>query len=366
MAIDNPFLDPAWLEHGAGYTIDFTLALVFFTAICFSVLGKRLGHRRSAAAVSASLGLALAIALVVWEARTGWRLVDLGPIAAGLMMIVMAMVIHQAIRRVGGTWAGGAVGLGAAMLVGVVLDLPWGLNDSSLGALATLIMLIGAGMWLTHHQAGRGLGNPESGSLSMRGPSANPTQVHAVDDLRRLEQQLGRSMDSLDHATQTPPRGPDQVEAIRNQLAQLIPAEGEVTRRLAQLRARAVLVEKGSLARLRDLTGKIPRMTPEQASAGARQLRLAYREAGYGRRIERLDRKAVEIERRVQRLTAQAQALAKAGQTQHLHELIHAATQLQRHAQQLLNRIERDERQLLELAARESRLVMQQGGDAAS
>jgi len=386
MAPDFILLAPDWVSLGQNYLVDFFLAFTFFTALCFAVLCRRLGHHRAAAAASAALGTALAVGLVAWEVQSGWRVRDLGPIAAGFTLIVLAIVIHQSIRKLGGDWAGGAVALGSAMLIGLVLDIPWLASNGTVSAVATLALLIGAGMWLLNHTrmntaTGSGFalpGTQRGDGQALNEARATQQQVNDIDNVQRVERQLKRSLDQLEQATRSPapgitpdpgsvaPGGPtpggsplgtnDQIETIRRQLAELIPVEGQVTRRLADLRARAVLAEKGHLARLRKLTGQIPRMTPEQARIGAMQVRAAYKEAGFYRRIERLDAAAVEVERRVLQLTAQAETLARTGQIDHLHQLIQGAKKLQRQAVKLVVLIERDEAKLLTLVMREVRL----------
>lgn len=390
MAPDFILLAPDWVSLGQNYLVDFFLAFTFFLAISFAVLSRRFNHARAVAAMSASLGAALALGLVAWEVRSGWRVQDLGPIAAGFAMIVLAIVIHQAIRKLGGDWAGGAVALGAVMLIGLVLDIPWLASHGTVSAIATLAILVGTGMWILHHTPSPGSSAPGSGARlagaavglpwSQRGGKqalnearATQQQVYDVDNVQRVERQLKRSLDQLEQATRSPSPGSagpgstpalggptldtnDRIETIRHQLAELIPVEGQVTRRLADLRARAVLAEKGHLARLRKLTGQIPKMTPDQARIGAMQVRAAYKEAGFYRRIERLDAAAVEVERRVLQLTAQAEALARTGQVNHLHRLVDGAQQLQRQAVKLITLIERDETKLLALVMREVKL----------
>lgn len=359
MAYNLNLMAADWLGLGQSYAIDFLIAFTFFCALCFAILSRRFEHRRSAAMMSAALGAALAIGLMTWQVRTGWRISDLGPIAAGFGLIVLAMVIHQAIRRVGGHWAGAAVALGATILISSTLNIPWPVSDQTLSAVSSLILIMGAGLWLLHH--GRGTGLPSNAAAMGTGDQTRDltaarfakNQVHEIDDVRRVEKQIGRSIDTLEQATRAPPQSQQQLTQITQQLAQLIPAEGHVTKRLAGLRARAALTRNGHLARLRALSKQIPRMTPAEARLGAQRVRAAYRAAGFDRRIERLDAAAVEVERRVQRLTAQAQALARAGQIEHLHELLKQAQKLQAQEHKLLKIINRDEKRLFAMAIKE-------------
>lgn len=370
MGLNELILNAVWLEPASGLVIDFTLAFIFFTALCFAVLVKRFDHRRSAAAMAAALGASLALGLVAWEVQSGWRIQSLGPVAAGLALLVLAAVIHQAIRRIGGDWAGAAIALGAAAMIGTVLNMPWPIADRTVGAVAVLILILGAGMWWLHHTP-----SSPSNLISRFQGDRRPAlaafkntrrQVHDLDDVRRLERQLDRSMDELGQQVRKPDDSPSAVAAIRQKLNEMIPAEGVLTRRLADLRSRAVFAERGHLARLRKLTAEIPKMTPEQARQAAMQVRQAYKAAGFYRRIERLDAAAVQAERKIQRLTAQAEAYANIGQTKPMQKLIEDATKLQHQVDRLFSQIERDERKLLGLVAAAANKAMASGGDGPS
>ncbi|MCH7870364.1 MAG: hypothetical protein IID33_01560, partial [Planctomycetes bacterium] len=91
---------------------DFVLGFAFFVALSYAVLGRRFGHSRPAVAMSVSLGLALSVGLVWWEHANGWSIRDLGPVAVGFALIVLAGVMYEAIRRVGGNWSGAFIAFG--------------------------------------------------------------------------------------------------------------------------------------------------------------------------------------------------------------------------------------------------------------
>ena len=94
-----------WLDS---FVPDFVLAFAFFTALIYAALGRRMGMQRPAIAVSAALGAALSAGLVWWEQANGLSIRNLGPIAVGFALIVLAGVIHQSIRHMGGNWPGPA------------------------------------------------------------------------------------------------------------------------------------------------------------------------------------------------------------------------------------------------------------------
>ena len=84
------------------YLPDFILAFAFFTSVVYAVLGKRLEKQRPAIAMSAAIGFALSIGLVWWEQANDFSIKNLGPIAVGFALLLLAFVMYQCIRQVGG------------------------------------------------------------------------------------------------------------------------------------------------------------------------------------------------------------------------------------------------------------------------
>ena len=93
-----PFVNPLeylvfgeWVDT---FLPDFVLAFTFFTALTYTVLGRRLGMQRPAIAVSAALGAALSVGLVWWEQANDLSIRNLGPVAVGFAIIMLAGVIY--------------------------------------------------------------------------------------------------------------------------------------------------------------------------------------------------------------------------------------------------------------------------------
>ena len=113
----NTFFNFPFIQLFESLLADFILAFAFFTALAYAIVSKRFDHQRSAIAMSSALGLALAVGLVWWEHDRGLSIRDLGPIAVGFAIILLAMIMFQGISQTGGTWAGAGIALGASLLV---------------------------------------------------------------------------------------------------------------------------------------------------------------------------------------------------------------------------------------------------------
>ena len=92
MRLVNPFEDLAIGDLFETALPDFVLAFAFFTSVAYAVLGKRFELQRPAVAMSATIGFALSVGLVWWEQSTGFSIRNLGPIAVGFAVILLAFV----------------------------------------------------------------------------------------------------------------------------------------------------------------------------------------------------------------------------------------------------------------------------------
>jgi len=362
---------------GGGYIIDLGIGLVFFTALSFAVLGRRFEHKRSAAAVSAAMGLALSIGLVAWEIRSGYRLADLGTIAAGFGLVMIALVIYHAMRRVGGHWAGALTALGASLLIGQVVGLA-GLNHWMNGVLVPLasLGLIAAGvmkLMMHPHAAGPTASTPSNPAVWRPSPkaarpspaevpeqTADPVreiteQVHAIDDVRRLSDRLEDHLAISQRDAQLLTAQPQLAALLRRQLAVMLPESQAVTRRLADLRAKAQMMRLGHLAKIRKLAPQVPRLPPQAARAASQQLRETYKEARLETRLDRLDRAAIQAEQRIASIVATVNHMLDAGRYDHAAHELHKAEKLGHQVQRLIKQIESDEKRVLALAVKATR-----------
>jgi len=323
---------------------DFVLAFTFFVALCYAVLGRQFGRQRLAMAMSVALGTALAIGLVWWQERHGYSARDLGPLAVGLALLVLAGVVYTAIGHLGGNWAGFTLALAVALLVGSVVGGPWPVESGPVATVGMIILLVGVLALVTHRRL----------ALTALPPQTEVTQARC--DLRDLEQDrrvaehLGSELRQLRTEADFLITRPDVAGDFRTQLHRLLPEQGWLTERLARLRASTHHARAGHLARIRELRGLIDGLPPEARAQAAQELAARYAELRLDARLERLDRAVAEVERRIRDLTARAESCVANHDYPQVERLLDEAARLQEHNTKLIRLIERTEQRLLDTA----------------
>jgi hypothetical protein len=328
---------------------DFILAFTFFTALAYAVLAKRFDHQRSAVAMAAAVGLALSMGLVWWEFESGISVKNLGPVAIGFAVILLAMIMFQGIRQTGGTWAGGGIAFGASLLVAWVLGFAWPVATGIIQSLATVALLVGIVAFVLHqHRLVPGAHLVPATSR----PEFSQVR-HDMSDLyddRRTGDQIDSFLTSLRQRTGYLVEHPQETPHFMEQLQRILPAEGWLTERLARLRARAHQARQGQLARIDELRHIMDRLPPEARKKASNELTERYAELKLDTRLERLDAAVAENERRIRDLTQDAQKAVARYDYRKLAELLEAAEKLQAHNSKLLKIIERTEERLAHVA----------------
>ena len=355
--------------------IDFILAFTFFTALTYAVFGRRFPRPRPAVAMSAAVGLSLAVGLVWWLHQRGLSARNLGPVAVGFFIIVLAMVLFQALRQIGGTWSGAALALGGSLFVAALLDATFLIDGGTVQAFALLTLIVGVVLFFLHPRKSPETWPPETAPRNTpnaggapKGNSRGPTidlsgVLRRREDVRRdlsdvhTDRLVGqRLQDGLHHTkTQTDDllTHPEHTSTVLTQVRTLLPAEGWLTERLARLRAHAHHVREGHLAEL-EQTKALCRRLPKEV----RRVLAAQTVAGYGKivgietRIDRLDAAAAEVERQVRRLTTAAEAALGQHQPEQAERMLAEAEKTQGHATRLLRRIEHTEQKLMRVVDR--------------
>lgn len=346
MARSNPVeyvLSGDWLDT---VLADFVLSFTFFTALIYAALGRRLGSQRPAIAVSASLGGALSAGLVWWEQANGISIRNLGPVAVGFAVIVLAGVIYQSIRHVGGNWAGAGIALGACILVGWTVGIDWPGAPEIMQTVAGVALTVGILAFLMHRKGA--LGN-------MRVPAAECDSVrHDLSNLtedRSISDRLTRGFRHLRQEAGTLYEHPQEAGDVMLQLRRMLPAEGWLTERMARLRTKAHFFRKGYIARIDELRDTINKLPPPAKATVAKELAARFKELNVDTRIERLDRLVAATERRVKDLTQEAETLLANHDYEKLVDVLKAAEKTQQHCSKLIASIGRTEKKLFDAAA---------------
>lgn len=345
MAYGFPFTWFPYADIFDTYLPDFVLAFTFFTAVVFAVLERRFGNKRPAVAMSAALGLALAIGLVWWEVQTGRSIRDLGPLAAGFALILLASVLYQSIKHVGGGWAGAAIAFGASILIGWLVGIDWPVDPRALQTTVTVVLVFGVIAFLMHRHGARAFG-------PVRFPALDEARhdIRNLYDDHRVADRLTRGFRRLRKGAGTLLERPEGADDVMLQLRRMLPAEGWLTERMARLRARAHQVRKGHVARIEEIQAVIGKLPSKEKRRLSIELQRRYKELKLDVRIERLDKAVTENERRIRELTQRAGSCVQANDHRALVNLLAQAEKLQQHNAKLIQTIERTEARLIKTA----------------
>ena len=144
------------------------------------------------------------------------------------------------------------------------------------------------------------------------------------------------------------------------QIKRMLPAQGYLTQRMAQLRAKAHQIRNGHIARLegtRHAFAKLPTSAKKKAAA---ELAARYNQmVGIDTRLERLNKAVAENEKRIRELTSRAQEYTARYDHRRLVDMLKAAEKLQHHNSRLFNTIKRTEGRLSAIAKKVATEVKQ-------
>jgi hypothetical protein len=335
-----------WLQESPTKDLlpDFVLAFAFFASLVYATLAKRVGHQRSAIAMSAAVGLALSVGLVWWEKSTGFSIRDLGPIAIGFAIILLAFVMYQSIRQVGGTWSGAAITLGASATIAKLLGIPIPVNADAMQTLASATIIVGVLGFMLHYRRHLSLPN-----LRSRVPEIKPDLSRLYRE-RHLSNELERRLNDIRQQSNALAKRPDKAADVVRQIREILPAEGYLTERMVQLRAKAHGVRNGHIARLEETRYVFARLPTSAKKKAAAELAAGYDQIiGMDTRLERLDKAVAENERRIRELTRDAQERAARYDHRGLVDCLKNAEKLQKHNSRLFRIMKRTEGKLTAL-----------------
>ena len=140
----------------------------------------------------------------------------------------------------------------------------------------------------------------------------------------------------------------------------MLPAEGYLTERMAELRAKAHRIRNGHIARLEETRHVFAKLPTSAKKKAATELAARYNQIiGIDTRLERLDKAVAENERRIKEMTGQAQKYSANYEHQKLCDCLKAAQKLQRHNSKIFKIIDRTEGKLTAIAKNVARQVKQ-------
>lgn len=327
---------------------DFVLALVLFTALAYAGLEGRFRRQRPAIAIAVVLALALTVGLVRWEYAQGLSLRNLGPVAVGLVLLVLALAVFRAIRQAGGTWAGVGIGIGTALLAAGLVGTDWQVAAEFLQTVTAVALVVGLMAFLLHIER-----HGHSGPVRVPVMPRTQRDRRDVRAGRIISDQLGTRLRRVRRESEFLDEQPDLEADVVQSIKRMLPAEGWLTQRLAELRKRAHQVRHGHVARLKEtkeVFAKLPVSAKKRASG---ELIQGYHKlAGIDKRLERLDHAAAANEKRIRELTAEAGKAALRHDHRRLTELVAEAEKLQKHNSRLFTIIDRTENKLRAVAER--------------
>ena len=245
------------------YLPDFVLAFAFFTSVVYAILGKRLERQRPAIAMSAAIGCALSTGLVWWEQVNGFSIKHLGPIAVGFALLLLAFVMYACIRQIGGSWAGAGITIGVSISIALLLGMPVPFATQILQTIIAIALIFGvmALMSHRHHLIPRvHLSRPAL-------PDIDQTMARLYRE-RHLSQELDSGLRRLRKRANILQEHPEESEDIIRQVKRMLPAQGYLTERMAQLRAKAHQIRSGHIARLEETRQAFTRL-PRSSSITA-------------------------------------------------------------------------------------------------
>jgi len=186
-----------------------------------------------------------------------------------------------------------------------------------------------------------------------------PSQAQLYRD-RHLSNDLTKGLRNLGRKAKESHGRPQDVQDIASQITKMLPAQGHLTERMAELRAKAHQVRNGHIARLEET-----RQAFANASTAAKKQAAAKLAANYGQlvdmdsRLEQLDKAVAETEIRIRQLTQAAMQQAKRYNHQGLFHTLKQAEKLQSHNSELFKVIERTEKPLSNLIHKVTKEVKQ-------
>ncbi len=122
---------------------DLVLSFTFFTSISYAVLSRQFEKQRPTIAMSVSIGCALSMGLVWWEHANDLSIKNLGPLAIGFAILILAFIMYKSISHVGGSWAGAGITVVASIIIAQILKIDVPIDSQVIQTITIVALLIG-------------------------------------------------------------------------------------------------------------------------------------------------------------------------------------------------------------------------------
>jgi len=168
---------------------------------------------------------------------------------------------------------------------------------------------------------------------------------------RHLSGDLQKNIRHIRHKSRQPDPNTEKTNDIVRQLQRILPAEGYLTQRMAQLRSRVFQIRNGHVARLEETRTILQNAPTADKKRAAERLMARYQQmVGIDTRLERLETAVTENEKHIHDLTRQAQEYASKYNQKGLYDCLKQAERLQKHNSRIFKLITGTEKKLIHLA----------------
>ncbi len=378
----EPFqgIDIATTYQSHGVLIDFVIYVVIFTGLTRFVFSKRFPDR-GGRAITIGVAIALSAGMAVFSSQTGFRLGNLGSIAAILLLALFGVLIFALVKHLGGHTANSGIiaFLAAYMITRAAFPevYEWAaqaqfarwLDAAVLLAIPVLVVLLvvrnkpaflqGLGKRLTEIPK-----NPQAEQAKreeLKGlQTAKQEERQAYKDEKHAllaEKATGKDIDTLISILKKEGATPKTVPRIRAILAELQREDNELAGTLNRLKAISDKLQQWDITSFHALSDLYNRQNPDERKK-LKDAILAERDTIIERRtIQQAEQRVAELRQAYLNQLSQANnALAHQNATEAIGHLSQAK-KTQQEAQTLLSQLKHMEKRIFRLTRAETAMV---------
>jgi hypothetical protein len=366
------YLDISKLYDSYTVFIDFAIYLMVFVGISQITLGSRF-QGKGGKAITIAIGISLAISLTITERYLGFSLKSLGPIAVGIFLAILSVMIYRLIKQLGGDFAVSGSIAYIIILLFLTATMPgffaWINNNIPLLGLGLVGgFVLAAYNVVTHLFRGKKLSEKLEGKLVQSNDNSK-TDIDQLNRSRRFQksnikaitrkarkegrhiidelQEIKRAIEKYGHL-------PKAREEIKKQIDGIMPEQLELVDYLNRLQSlhRRLLSFDASVysnevqTRYRNISG------PEK-SALKKELEDEYQKIGVERQLLELEEQAKRYQEAMKSALNQTGQNLISGDSGGAKAAIDNAIKLEQETSIILNQLKYLERQILKHTKRE-------------